>query len=47
MDIYISQDPENNSGIIWSVPGEAQFWISADLDKEALIALTQKVIVKE
>ena len=47
MDIYLSQDEEHNSGIIWSVPGEAQFWISADLDKEALIALTQKVIVKE
>lgn len=47
MDIYLSQNEEYNSGIIWSVPGEAQFWISADLDKEALIALTQKVIVKE
>lgn len=47
MDIYLSQDEEHNSGIIWSIPGEAQFWISADLDKEALIALTQKVIVKE
>ena len=46
MDIYLSQDPAYRNAIVWSVPGEATFSISAYLEKNDLIELTKKVAEK-
>ncbi len=46
MDIYISQDPAYRNAIVWSVPGEAVFSISAYLEKNDLIDLTKMVVEK-
>lgn len=47
MDIYISQDPAFRNAIVWSVPGEATFSLSAYLEKNDLMELTKKVIPKK
>lgn len=46
MDIYLSQDPAYRNAIVWSVPGEATFSISAYLEKNDLIELAKKVAEK-
>ena len=43
MDIYLSQDPAYRNAVVWSVPGEATFSLSAYLEKNDLLDLTKKV----
>ena len=43
MDIYLSNDPQYASSIIWSTNDKVIFIISANCDKDGLIELTQNV----
>lgn len=44
LDIYLSQDPAYRNAIVWSVPGEATFSLSAYMEKNDLIEMTRKVV---
>lgn len=44
MDIYLSQDPAYRNAVVWSVPGEATFSLSAYMEKNDLIEMTRKVV---
>ena len=44
MDIYLSQDPAYRNAVVWSVPGEATFSLSAYMEKNELIEMTRKVV---
>ena len=44
MDIYLSQDPAYRNAVVWSVPGEATFSLSAYMGKNELIEMTRKVV---
>lgn len=43
MDIYLSKSPEYNSTIIWDIDEKNIFKISANCDKDGLIALSKNV----
>lgn len=43
MDIYLSNDPQYASSIIWSINDNVIFIISANCDKDGLIELTKNV----
>lgn len=44
LDIYLSQDPAYRNAVVWSVPGEATFSLSAYMEKNDLIEMTRKVV---